>query len=361
MRIGIVTQPLGHNYGGILQNYALQQVLKRLGHEPITIDYHIKLTWTRFLLSTIKSSLLYFLPGRRRKFADFPKMHERNTITNSFVEKRIAITRPVCSYGLFLPIKYRLGCVITGSDQVWRPRYNEYLKDMYLRFVKGRKRLKIAYAASFGVDEWEYSDELTRQCRTLAQRLDAVSVREKSGIKLCKNYLDVNAVEVLDPTLLLSADDYAALCHNVKPADEPYIAAYVLDVDEHKQKILEDFASKRNLPLRLFTAHKGLTLTVEQWLAMFRDASYVITDSFHGTVFSIINHKNFISIANIDRGASRFESLLGKFGLQNRLVSSFDLVTDVPDIDWAPVDARLAQWQEKSIDFLKTSLNHKRK
>ena len=95
---------------------------------------------------------------------------------------------------------------------------------------------------------------------------------------------------------------------------------------------------------------------MEEWLSIFRDAEYVITDSFHGTVFSIINHKPFISIANEDRGASRFHSLLGKFDLENRLISDFSNIKQMPDIDWNAIDTKITEWQKISKEFLEKAL-----
>ena len=359
MRIGIVTQLLSHNYGGILQNYALQQVLKRLGHEPITIDYRPKVPLCRFMLSTLKSLVLLFLPGRRRKFVPWPKASERNELTASFIESHIAMTEKVIGYSNRLINRYHLDGVITGSDQVWRPCYNPYtLYDCYLRFVKGQ-RLRVAYAASFGVDHWEYSPLQTARCKWLACRLDAVSVREQSGIALCASHLGIKAIETLDPTLLLSAHDYADLCVDVPKADYRFLAAYLLDMDDEKRRIVEHFASQQQLAVRYVSADQNISLRVEEWLALFRDATYVITDSFHGTVFSIINHKDFISIKNRDRGASRFESLLSKFGLESRLISRLDEVSSLSPIDWNQVDELKQIGQATSLNFLKDSLCQK--
>lgn len=359
MRIGIVTQPLSHNYGGILQNYALQQVLKRLGHEPITIDYRPKVSLWRFLLSTLKSVVLFFLPGRRRRFAPWPKASERNRLTAPFIEAHIAMTDKVTGYSERLVHRYQLDGVITGSDQVWRPCYNvSTLYDCYLRFVKG-KRLRVAYAASFGVDHWEYSLLQTARCKRLARQLDAVSVREQSGIALCASHLGIKAIETLDPTLLLSPQDYAALCTDVPKVEERLLAAYLLDMDDEKRRIVEHFAYQHQLVVRYVSADQNLSLRVEEWLALFRDARFVITDSFHGTVFSIIHHKDFISIMNRDRGASRFESLLSKFGLQGRLISCQDEMEKLSPIDWNHVNELKQAWQSISLNFLKESLCQK--
>lgn len=139
MKIGIVTQQLIGNYGGTLQNFALQQVLKRLGHDPITIDFiQPPISYFRYLLSICKSMVLFLIPNKRRPFARrlIPK---RYAIMDSFVKKHIAVTRQVSSYTPDLIKEYGLEAMITGSDQVWRPRYNRILEDMFLRFLRMRK------------------------------------------------------------------------------------------------------------------------------------------------------------------------------------------------------------------------------
>lgn len=357
MRIGIVTQPLGHNYGGVLQNYALQQTLLRLGHKPITIYNKTGATWVKYILCVIRAAILRMAKGERCEIINSPLSNKGKQTLDPFVKKRINTTYPIIKYSPLPQFIYRLNCVIVGSDQVWRQEYNGHIEDMFLRFVRGNNVLRIAYAASFGVDEWEYSDKLTSNCKDLAKRFRAISVRENSGIKLCKEYLKVNAIEVLDPTLLLSADDYANLCRDIAPTDEKYVAAYLLDIDEQKLNQLNTFAANKGLKLKIFTAASGIKLSVEQWLATFRDASFVITDSFHGTVFSIIFHKEFISIANHGRGNSRFESLLSKFYLQNRLIELNTSLPDLTYIDWANVDKQLSMWKKKSIDYLSSALS----
>lgn len=354
MKIGIVTQSLSQNYGGIIQNYALQQILKRLGHEPITIDYRIKMPLWFWMLCTIKSMLLCFIPGKRRKFLPLPQINPRKDPIAQFVDAHINLTKEVSVYKKELIKRYQLKGLIVCSDQVWRPISNKYcLYDCYLRFAKGENLVKVAYAASFGVDSWEYSSKQTKRCKDLVRQFSAVSVREQSGVVLCEHYLGCRAVEVLDPTLLLSAQDYSYICKDVPKYNEPFLAAYILDMDEDKRRTIETYASILHLSVRFVTAGNNLSLSISEWLALFRDASFVITDSFHGTVFSIINHKDFVSINNKGRGASRFESLLSKFDLNSRFVGKNENIKHLPPIDWIHVDERKTEWINLSIEFLK--------
>lgn len=358
MKIGIFTQPLKNNYGGILQNYALQQVLIGLGHEPVTLDYRLKNTFIRYLLSLAKTLLLFFIHGKRRRFVKFRKGEERNPLMAEFVEKNISTTVRLRKITEKIIKGNKLQAVITGSDQVWRPIYNRNLKYSFLSFVKSDKIIKIAYAASFGVDFWEYSKHQTRMCSNLVKSFRAVSVREQSGIALCKNYLKVDAVEVLDPTLLLSKENYESLCRFVPIPNMPFIFVYILDMTDKKKSFYERLASEKNLQVQFINTDEYGNVTVEKWLSKFRDAEYVITDSFHGTVFSIVFHKDFISIVNNNRGADRFVSLLSKFNLQNRLIDEQHLEFYAnTSIEWNQVETLHNSAKVKSLEFLRFNIS----
>ncbi|WP_373249359.1 polysaccharide pyruvyl transferase family protein [Bacteroides thetaiotaomicron] len=313
MKIGIVTQPLLNNYGGTLQNYALQTTLKYMGHHPITIDFIPKPSLFMYVLSCLKTIFFFFIPRKRHMFQSIPKRKNRNKEFEVFTSKYITTTRVVDHYLSSLISDYQLDAVIVGSDQVWRPLYNPFLKDSFLMFTQKHNVKRIAYAASFGVDKWEFSLKETIACKECLKMFDGISVREHSGIKLCKEYLDVDAIEVLDPTLLLSKNEYLNLTSNIPVCKEKYLAAYILDRTEEKFIEIQQIAKTIGLTVKEFSASKDATLSVPEWLAMFRDASYVVTDSFHGTVFSIIFEKEFKCIYNKERGTSRFESLLQNY------------------------------------------------
>ena len=126
--------------------------------------------------------------------------------------------------------EYALEALVVGSDQTWRAKYNRgRLFDMFLRFARDFTGKKIAYAASFGVDNWEYSKKQTAICTSLLQQFNAISVRETSGVTLCKEYLRLNAIAVLDPTLLIEREVYENLCVNIPLNKEKFLVAYVLD------------------------------------------------------------------------------------------------------------------------------------
>lgn len=383
MKIGILTQPLNANYGGLLQNYALQQVLLRAGYEVETMDwfYPVYKSW-RVMLFKIKYAVLKVIfPQKYPKLRYQPTDEERKVIqrnTNRFIFTYINHTEKVRSEEGFIT-KAKEGnydAYVVGSDQCWRPRYNAFLSSMFLDFVKGEKTKRIAYAASFGTDQWEYSPEMTSICAPLAQMFDLVSVREDSGVNLCKEHLGVNAVHVLDPTLLLTKEDYTHLIEAEKePQSKGTLFNYILDPDAAKLAFINKVAKEKELKsFQVLPKCQAETRTKEDiknriedcvfpgvttWLRAFMDAEMTIVDSFHGMVFSIIFNKPFWVIGNANRGMSRFTSLLKVFHLEDRLLDANHL-KDVDinrPIDWASVNDILEQKRNECKNLLLTELS----
>lgn len=383
MKIGILTQPLHNNYGGLIQNYALQQVLKKMGHEVETIDWGgDNVSWMHRQLSRFKQKVLSIIsPQKYKKPRYIPTSKEISVIrreTNGFINKYIKHTGVIHSENGFIDIarKNNYNAFIVGSDQCWRPSFNPFLREMFLSFVADRDDIKrIAYAASFGVDQWEYTLEQTKDCSILAQKFDLISVREDSGIKLCKNHLKVDVVHVLDPTMLLTKEDYEKVVQREKePPSSGNMFYYILDPTKEIIEIIDGLAKRKALTsftvLPKYQAENRDRYNVKNniedcvypgvtaWLRAFMDARMTIVDSFHGTVFSILFNKPFWVIGNKDRGLSRFYSLLQEFGLERRLTTVEELSEmnlDDP-IDWLYVNNKLQELREKCIKLLSDNL-----
>ena len=338
MKIAILTQPLHTNYGGNLQNFALQKVLTDMGHEPVTIDRHhtVKLR-TKLKLGYFKNLLMHFLKGTPKPLwkSYFSSKKEqaylRQDIT-AFIDAYITKTPRLYSDKAVQAIfkENNFEAVIVGSDQCWRPMYSPNIYTYYLDFLKDNKEIKkLAYAASFGTDQWEYTEEQTARCKKLIQQFDLVTVREKAAVNLVTEKLNKDAEFVLDPTLLLSKEDYIELFVGKNLPDNKGIYTYILDDSDWKTQVVETAKETLGLP-QFSNQHNKHTVnsekipSIESWIKGFADADFVITDSFHGTVFSIIFNKPFLSLVNVSRGASRFESILGEFDLMQRLASDFD-------------------------------------
>lgn len=257
--------------------------------------------------------------------------------------------------------------IVVGSDQVWRPLYYQPIEEAFLSFLGDADIKRVAYAVSFGVDHCEYTEEQRELCSSLLKKFDAISVRESSGVQLCQEYFDTKAVQALDPTLLLSADDYRALIKKGKTQpSKGNLLVYMLDQTKEKEALVDRIAQAKGLtpfwmnsdiddetlPLK-----QRIKMPVEQWLRSFDDAKFVLTDSFHGCVFSIIFRKQFLAIGNKERGLSRFQSLLTLFSLQDRLILSPDeYKSNLSSIDYDQVQAQLQFLQAQSLSFLKTNL-----
>lgn len=363
MKIVILTQPLLTNFGGILQNYALQAVLKKLGHNPITIDYARVYPKWRWVFGCLKSVLM----GHKHpvQFPYYGRAGQENL--NRFIHQNINMTKPVNTplegWGLLRKVwnGSEPEAVVVGSDQVWSPWANvpiDFLGNMFLDFVPDFKGKRVAYAASFGGGEWTYTPEWTEKCSRLAKKFDAISVREESGVKLCKEHLGVEAKHVLDPTLLLTAEDYVKLLPTSQVQSD-YLFAYILDASAEKKIFLQEVAEKLGLRLVIKGANDDLKWedSIEGWLLDIKNAAFVVTDSFHGSVFSIQFHRPFLSIINNKRGADRFTSLLGKLGLLDRLINETAKIEDISnEINWQTVENRLNVEREVSMNYLKEAL-----
>lgn len=252
------------------------------------------------------------------------------------------------------------GAVIVGSDQIWRYTATPAPLDSFLAFVPNGVR-KIAYAASFGTDVWEFPQGVTEIVSQLAKKIDRISVREESGVALCREHLGVDAIHLLDPTMLLSSDDYAAVLSDYNKAiDINGTFAYILDPSSDKRKLVESCALAMGGG-EVHYMHECKDNSVYQWLKAFKTAKCVVTDSFHGTVFSIIFKRPFIVIANEKRGRARFDSILSILNLQGRLIEDKSTDDEVKNacvsvIDWQEVDCVLNEYREKSMSFLKKAL-----
>lgn len=369
MKIGIITQPLVNNYGGILQNYALQIVLKRIGHEPVTLNYgHVfrQFSLPFFIVSLIKR-LLNTLLGRHNykslnvyaeeKDIFSIRPHQLKFIDNNI--DKIEIHSLLTGKEDFLR---DFDGFIVGSDQVWRPLYSPNIDNCFLDFVNNGQ-FKIAYAASFGTDKWELSKQLALKASKLLKDFNGISVRENSGIELCKEYLNSDAVHVLDPTMLLDRDDYNSLISNdeIETGSEKFIGVYILDQNKLIRNEIEKFAQEMNLKVKYLGEEKdGIKQSIETWLKDIRDAHIIITDSFHGTVFSIIFNTPFYTLSNDVRGNTRISSLLSLFGLEDRQIRRGDYARDSYDrICWKNVNKRILELKNHSLNFLNVSLHNK--
>lgn len=356
-----------------MQAYALQRVLQSMGHDAYvlikrkqffkpkpssTLFVALKNLFIKYILG--KNLISIFIGKRLRLEYNFTHQHYIQFLDENIKQ---------FSYDDYSDIPAdEFDALVVGSDQVWRATYFKgKISAMYFDFAKGWNVKRYAYAASFGKDDVsEYSPKQLQQCADLAKLFDAISVREDSGVDLCREHLGVNAEHLLDPTILLSKEDYTALITN-EPQQTGILNAYILDHNSDATQLIDRCCRELNLkqqykiikryrPSLIYSNLDEYVIpSPYKWLAEFRDAEFVVTDSFHGAVFSIIFNKPFVVMVNHKRGAARIHSLLKIFGLEDRLIERAD---DLNTAHFAPIDYERvnrikAEWQQRSFDFLK--------
>lgn len=356
MKIAILTLPFDNNYGGYLQAYALQTYLEQKEHQVTIInrqwpDSNISTRFKRALKNMLKSIIQF----EKYPICDF--FNYKGFNMHKFVDANMHLSPPIKSSDdlakFFLEHCYDL--VIVGSDQLWRPEYVPNVEDYFLGFLPDGIK-KIAYAASFGTSSTMYTEEQVNNCGKALQSFDIVTLREKSGIRLLQKFRWVtksSPIIVLDPTMLIPYSQYCALLQKYSPSNDytGKILSYVLDYDNQTDNILKSLSSVLNKPIadvidvKKWKKDNYIFPPIEEWLCAFKDADFVFTDSFHGTVFSILFHKDFCVKINFNRGADRFETLLDHFDLRDRMISDEHSIHNLVSktIDWNEVDMRLSQ------------------
>lgn len=368
MRVGIITLLTEDNFGSALQAYALLEYLKRLGYDAYLINRINKpyLFDRRTLLNLLKRSVSKYM--LRKVPRVLPDCMSRSVTCNihAFIEKYInPKTIPiVCEGDLNKLRRYGFDAYVVGSDQVWRSKFNFSslsFFNYFLDFAESESSIKISYASSFGVDCWEYDEIQTQKMRYYLSQFKAISVRETSGVDLCREFLSVDAVPLIDPALLLDVSVYRDFIQRKKvKSSEGELYMMILDDSIDKQRCVSTLASQYGYHSfsRYREGKTGRYLEVEEWLKGFEDAQFVFTDSFHGCVFSILFNKPFCVYMNPERGKARMISLLEKFGLMDRLVTSYlDIKKSLfAEIDWEGINHILEIERKKSKEYILLNL-----
>lgn len=348
-RVGILTFHFSeHNYGAMLQTYASLNILKKLGYEPQIIN------------------LLPEKKLRRRIYSIITRVG----VFEKFRKKHLNLTNKYYPGSDLSELNKIFDVFYVGSDQVWRPSMTGGLLPHYYLDFADDEKLKIAYAASFGTSQWEGTDEQNAMLRPLIKRFNHISVREVEGIEICDKIFNVNAVHVLDPTLLLDENGYSTILNEFKNdiiKNNKYIGAYLLTdptlkaghalsaSEQTKLKVINLYGHKINILGREFLRFRK----VEEWLNGIKNASFVITDSYHCIIFCIIMGVNFVCLPNERGGTTRIKNLLNIIGLENRFC--VDKEIDFGNyyskgIDFASIYERLKPFQNKSLAYLSDAL-----
>ena len=250
---------------------------------------------------------------------------------------------------------------------MWRQEFVPMLDDYFFRFIPETDSVRrIAYAASFGVDPIDIAPERTALYSDLLSRFVAISVRELSAVPILEQRFDASAQWVLDPTMLLTKEEYIDLFGlREEPSNEVF--AYMLTDTPHKEALAQQVAESQHATCQLFSPWRHWTARgrsleecilppVEAWLEGILNAQCVVTDSFHGVAFSLIFGKPFVAIVNNRVGCSRFESLIKAFGLESQQEGAYELVRSPKLYDVKAIAQSMARLRADSIEFLQNAL-----
>lgn len=352
MKVGIVTL-LGNNYGGILQAYALKKTLEKLDVEVVNINYVLSSDSKKLKIKDVVKKFIY--KSRNNKFKEFKKLY-------------LNLTEPINDIKQFSEEKFECDAYIAGSDQIWNQQIAMKDREVYfLSFINNAK--KISYAASVGRDNIE--DNEKGKIGNLLNRFDKISIREKTGVDLYQPLTKNKIENVLDPTLLLSNNEWDEIVNDENTINEEYIFSYTLGADAKTLGFIEAIASKLNKNIVEISYKKNFkneikninTAGPKEFIGLVKNSKYVLTNSFHGMVFSILNKKEFF-VFKRGKMNSRIYDLLKILNIEERILD-IEKITDISEIDiTAEIDYDkvydiLEKEKEKSLNFLKQALDIK--
>lgn len=360
-KVGIITIIDFGNLGNRLQNYAVQEFLKKQGMDPYTI-----LRDTRYPRNNIKwklKNIFFMIYERCRIFRNctinkkliWHKMYK-------FTKKNINLS-PYVIQGNQVPEKIdkEYEIFFTGSDQVWNPNTKNFSEVVFLSFANKKKRNSIS--ASFGIEK--IPAEKTLQFKKMLEEMNKISVRENRGQDLLMELCGKESTVLLDPTMFLTREEWLEIKSKKRFTNFPYVITLFLgkSTEAAYHDEIEDILKEtqlRRISILDFANKKSEMVSPDEFITLIDGASLVLTDSFHGTVFSIIMKKPFVVFdrkekTNSDKNnmKSRIETLLGKFKLENRTIELLKKSDKIFEIDYSNVDSILKKEKEKAIQFIR--------
>ena len=374
-KIGILTFHYAHNYGAVLQAYALKTKLQRMGYEVQVLNYQNKYIarryrkgihidfWKRDILPNRWGRILNIIKEQHYGSAEW---NEQWDAFETFIQENL--TGQSKRQALTLSDVEQTDCdvYILGSDQIWAKELTHGLDPVYFgQFAPDKK--KISYAAS--VPNGDIPETEKDLFKAYLSTLKHVSVREERLAEILRGLLEKEVTTVVDPTLLLEEKDYDTIVYEQALVEEPYLFAYFVVENETLSRLARQAAEKMKCKLVELHYYKTAELDKKmqeeqnvtciytagpkEFLTYIRDARMVLTNSFHGTVFSILFCKKFYSVYQTN---GRIENLLGFLGLENRHVTEIEKICPEEEIDYANLAEKLEKYRHDSVTFLQKAI-----
>lgn len=365
MKIGIITFHSAHNYGAVLQAYALNKKIINLGYEAEIIDYRPQFITELYSVNPIHKlyklksiiSLLSIYPIRFKKYKKFQQ----------FINNELVLSdKKFNNYAELNDYSFDYNVYIAGSDQIWNPEINGVMGEYFLDFVNNNMELKISYAASFGKSTLDkrYEEEIA----SYLKKLDAISVREEDGVKIVNNLINSEPIRVLDPVFLLNAVEWKEQIV-IPEIKEKFILVYMMEYNKKVVDIAGKLAKEKKIKILNISnsikvpkgfEHNLRDLGPKEFLGYIYSAEHIITNSFHGTAFSIIFEKEFFIVPHTKLN-SRIENILNLTNLKDQqinLLNEDELHEKfIRKINFEDVRLILKKEINLSIDYLIKKLN----
>ena len=347
MKIALVTYHYSNNHGAVMQSYALCRFLREEGHNVELIDIRQTEGTNLNVFGRLIKKLLVDYRIRRNQKLFFPPLSKRYMSVDE-----LRADPPIAD--IFM----------VGSDQVWNPNISGEMRMAYFLDFGKEETKRVSYASSFGLADWPLKDENTIQgISTCLRRFNAISVREKEGQAICKNVFGVNADVVLDPTFL--NESYPEFVKKTK--QQNLLVCYKINKTDDFWQYTPQLANYLGMPVTILNYNypkKGYRYcfppSVNTWMKKMASAGFILTDSFHGIAFSLINKKQFIAILNHNGRDSRLINLISSLGLEDRM---FDSVSEAlkaepwkKAIDYHKMRPKIDGLREHSVLFLRNAL-----
>ncbi|RKS84693.1 polysaccharide pyruvyl transferase [Orbus hercynius] len=356
MKIGILTFHCAHNYGAVLQAYALQTYLLKQGLDVKIINYRPEFLLGTNTLYDFRNFSSRTLMGKIKHIIGSPfiyrKKRSRYNAFESFIQHELNLSS-IEDLG-------QLDLCIVGSDQVWNLNLTHGPDEFYgLLTDKIIAKRKISYAASLG--NAEISKTNISNWQLYLSSFDEVSMREKESVELFIANFNKSITHVIDPVFLLDQQDWDILS---KPIDDKYVLVYQVHFDQKVLHVASKIAEEKNCRIIQLTSRVLLsrninlfdTAGINEFISLFKNAQYIVTTSFHGTAFAIINQKNFYTIKLGNSVDSRSMNLLASLGLENRAVMKTEQIL-IDDIDYVLPNEKLQTLKEHSRKYLLSNTN----
>ncbi len=362
-KIRTITFHNAHNYGAMLQAYALIKKLDELGYDAEIIDYRNPIIENRYkVIKVYGKNPIKIIRQMAIQISEYSINKKRYMAFSKFMKEKLKCSKN--TYYDVKDIKEDADVYITGSDQVWNPNIVGEISDAYTLNFGNREIKRISYAASIGNSNIE--PKYVNEYKNKLEKIDFISVREEDAKESLKKIIDKDITIVLDPTLLLTKEEWNKEIKECPKEKEKYILAYVVEDNEEYRKIVNYLSEKTGLKVIHFEKKDNYKNVLKnaytegpmEFVNLIKNAEYVVATSFHATVFSILYNKKFFIIPHKKTG-SRVTNLLDKLNIKDRIYYNLDEFKNIDynlETNWNNVERILEEERKKSIKFLLNSI-----